>query len=59
MAIGGRSLGAAWSVGLLCLFLVAGTVWLAWPSLPAVGDWLVSAVDFFFDWLREITPPRA
>ncbi|WOF22415.1 hypothetical protein N8K70_13605 [Microbacterium betulae] len=58
MAIGGREPVVAWAVGLVSLAVVAGIVWAALPFFPVVGEWLVGVVQYFFDWLRSITPAR-
>ncbi|GLJ62776.1 hypothetical protein GCM10017576_29070 [Microbacterium barkeri] len=58
MAIGGRNLAATWIAGLLIVGIIGAILWVAFPSLHIVGDWVVAAVDFFFDWLRSITPTR-
>ncbi|GAA4776607.1 hypothetical protein GCM10023351_21640 [Microbacterium gilvum] len=44
---------------MIVLAVIAGIVWIALPSLHLVGDWIAGAVQYFFDWLRSITPEPA
>jgi hypothetical protein len=46
--VGGRNAAISWIVGVLCMGVVAGLLWLALPAAPAV-------VDIVGNGLRELT----